>query len=80
MPAHLMFLLRPYPLHLLHQKHRQILLLSSWNLVFGENNEISLSCLGVHDNNQVRPCTSHVFSTESKGTTSMQKPGNNAKA
>jgi hypothetical protein len=35
--------------------------------------------LGVHGNNQVRPCSSHVFSTGSKGTTAMQKPGNNAK-
>jgi hypothetical protein len=32
-----------------------------------------------HGNNQARPCTSHVFSTGSKGT-AMQKPGNNAKA
>jgi hypothetical protein len=37
------------------------------------------SSLGVHGNNQARPCTSHAFSTESKGT-AMQKPGNNAKA
>jgi hypothetical protein len=35
--------------------------------------------LGAHGNNQARPCTSHAFSTESKGT-AMQKPGNNAKA
>ena len=34
--------------------------------------------LGVHGNNQVRPCSSHVSTTESKGTTTMQKPGNNA--
>jgi hypothetical protein len=36
--------------------------------------------LGAHGNNQARPCTSHVLSTKSKGTTSMQKPGNNDKA
>jgi hypothetical protein len=36
--------------------------------------------VGVHGNNQVRPCSSHVFSTDSKGTTAMQKPGNDAKA
>jgi hypothetical protein len=36
--------------------------------------------LGVHGNNQARPCSSHAFSTESKGTTAMQKPGNDAKA
>jgi hypothetical protein len=36
---------------------------------------------GVHGNNQARPCTSHVFSTgRNKGTTAMQKPGNNTKA
>jgi hypothetical protein len=32
-----------------------------------------------HGNNQASPCTSHVFSTGSKGTTTMQKPGNDAK-
>jgi hypothetical protein len=36
--------------------------------------------LGAHGNNQARPCTSHVLSTESKGTTAMQEPGNDAKA
>jgi hypothetical protein len=35
--------------------------------------------LGAHGNNQARPRTSHAFSTDSKETT-MQKPGNNAKA
>jgi hypothetical protein len=35
---------------------------------------------GAHGNNQARLCSSHAFSTESKGTTAMQKPGNNAQA
>jgi hypothetical protein len=34
----------------------------------------------VNGNNQARPCSSHVFCTDSKETTEMQKPGNNAKA
>ncbi len=29
--------------------------ISSWNLVLFENNGISLSCLGIHGTNQVRP-------------------------
>ena len=35
--------------------------------------------LGVYGNNQARPCSSHVFSTEIKRA-AMQKPGNNTKA
>ncbi len=36
--------------------------------------------LGAHGNNQARHCSSHVLSTESKGATAMQEPGNKAKA
>jgi hypothetical protein len=41
---------------------------------------VGAQSLGAHGNNQARPCSSHVFSTGSKGTKAMQKPGNNAKA
>jgi hypothetical protein len=71
----------------LHHKAKQSDISSSW-LVHGASTTLFLDAhtqqkcaLNPSCNNQARPCTSHVFSTGSnKGTTAMQKPGNNAKA
>jgi hypothetical protein len=79
-------------LELLHHKKRVVRLLAhqGWYLaiqplltsfICTEKNAAACIHFGSpgHGKNQRRPCSSHVFSTGSKGTTKIQKPGNNSK-
>jgi hypothetical protein len=70
------------PPEILHHRSKgsQVIAHQDWYIVLQDFNHTPLVGLGTHGNNQVRPCTSHAFSTASKGATAMQKPGNNAKA